>query len=114
MKQAVQIAEAFGHAIVRRDFQSAHTLLTADAQERHSEADLAAEVADMIEYADEPLTRAVVVEDVTMTDWPDKQIGDLAWVYVSLEGEGFGEAVTIVVTETASGPRIRELAWGRP
>lgn len=114
MKHAVQLAERFGHAIVRRDFRSAHTLLAADAQKRHSAADLEAEVDDMIEYAEEPLTKAVVLEDLTMADWPDKQIGDLGWVYVSLEGEGFGEAVTIVVTETPNGPRIRELEWGRP
>ena len=54
------------------------------------------------------------MREVVMEDWPDKQPGDLAWVYVSLQGESFSEAVTVVLADTKRGARIRELEWGRP
>jgi len=35
------------------------------------------------------------MEDFTLKNWPGKQLGDLAVVYVALNGESFSEAVTL-------------------
>lgn len=114
IRTAIGLAERFGQAVVTNDFQSAHALLTNEAQQAHSPAALKADVARMIAYAKEPLNRAVVVEEVIMTDWPDKKPGDLVWVYVSLEGVSYSEGVSIVLGDTDLGIRIREIEWGRP
>ena len=114
MQPSLTLAEQFGQAVVRGDFESAHQLLTDEVKRTHSPVSLKAEVADMISYAKEPLKRAVVMANASMTDGPDKQSNDLAWIYVALEGDSFSEAVSVVVTKTSDGPRIRELEWGRP
>lgn len=51
---------------------------------------------------------------LTMTTWPDKQPADLGWAYVSIGGEVYSEAVTVVVTSESGEPKIREVEFGRP
>ena len=58
----------------------------------------------MIAYADGPIQRAEVLTEFVVYDWPAKKAGDVASVYLALEGDSFCEAVI----------RIRELEWGRP
>ena len=114
LNAAILVAEQFGQAIVRGDFEAAHALLADETQRTYSPAALKTAVTDMIAYAEAPLQHATVMREVVMEDWPDKQPGDLAWVYVSLQGESFSEAVTVVLADTKRGARIRELEWGRP
>jgi hypothetical protein len=49
-----------------------------------------------------------------MKDWPDRKPSDIGWVYVSISGADFAEAVTVVVTNEAGKPKIGELEWRRP
>lgn len=114
LKMAIVVAEQFGQAIVSSDFEVAHSFLTESAQRIHSAAALKAEVTDMIAYAKEPLQRAVLVKEVTMQEWPDREPDDVAWMYVSLEGVSYSEGVSLVLTSTGKGVGIRELEWGRP
>lgn len=110
----IQTAERFGEAIIRGDFSAAHALLTPEAQQAHSPDKLKSAVAEMLTYAEEPLKRASVVPEATLTDWPGKRPGDVAWIYVALEGDSYSEAVSVVITDTPHGARIRALEWGRP
>jgi len=50
----------------------------------------------------------------TMETWPDKQPSDLAWAYISIGGETYSEAVTVVVALEADTPKIRTVEFGRP
>ena len=50
----------------------------------------------------------------TMTDWPDKKPSDLGWVYVSIGGDVYSEAVTAIITLEGDTPKIREIEYGRP
>jgi hypothetical protein len=50
----------------------------------------------------------------TMTVWPGKQPADLGWVYVSIGGEAYSEAVAVAITSEDGKPRIREVEFGRP
>jgi hypothetical protein len=50
----------------------------------------------------------------TMTSWPDKQPADLGWAYVSIGGDVYSEAVTVVVTSEEGTPRVRAVEFGRP
>jgi hypothetical protein len=54
------------------------------------------------------------MEDFVLDDWPDKQDGDIASVYISLVGDGYVEAVSVILTKGTGVTRIRHLEWGRP
>ena len=41
----------------------------------------------------------------SMDDWPDKKSDDIGWVYVSISGATFGEAVTLIVTNVEGEPK---------
>jgi hypothetical protein len=80
----------------------------------HSPAKLKKAVKTMTAYDPGPIREVEVMTDMLLYDWPDKKPGDLAWVYVSLAGDSFVEAVSLVLVEEANGTRIRQLEWGRP
>jgi hypothetical protein len=109
-----EVAEQFGNLIGRADYVAAHALLTKKAQAVHSPDDFKESVKGMTTYAPGPIRQVVVMEDFILEDWPDKQDGDIAIVYISLEGDGFNEAVTVTLTLEAGDIRIRHLEWGRP
>jgi hypothetical protein len=50
----------------------------------------------------------------TMTSWPAKQPGDIGWAYVSIGGNTYSEAITVVVTSENGQQNIREVEFGRP
>jgi hypothetical protein len=50
----------------------------------------------------------------TMTSWPGKQPSDIGWAYVSIGGDVYSEAVTVVVTLEQGEAKIREVEMGRP
>jgi hypothetical protein len=49
-----------------------------------------------------PFRGAEVMEEFIVEDWPDKQPGDLAVVYVALSGESFSEAVSLTLAVHAA------------
>jgi hypothetical protein len=108
------IARQFGEHVAADEFESAHALLTLDAQKRHWPDVMRSAVKRMTAYADGPIRRVEVLDEFTLHEWPAKQPDDIAWVYVSLEGDDFNEAVSVVLTQTTDGIRIRQLEWGRP
>jgi hypothetical protein len=109
-----RVAEQFGRAVAEGDFAAAHALLTDEAQRSHSPEALKRAFVNMTAYADGPILSAEVMSDFVLADWPAKQLSDIAWVYVALAGESFSEAASLVLTETNSGVRIRQVEWGRP
>jgi hypothetical protein len=109
-----EVPEQFGQAIVRSDFAAAHALLSPDARKAHSPGALKQAVLDMISYSDESIQRAYVLHDFILDDWPEKQPGDVAWVYVALEADDLAEAAYVRLVTTDEGIRIREIQWGRP
>lgn len=49
--------------------------------------------------------------DYLLTEWqyPTMENDDVVWLYVALEGENFGEAVTVIVQYQDEKPAIRWL-----
>jgi hypothetical protein len=109
-----RVAERFGNLVASGDYVAAHSLLTTEAQGVHSPGALKEAVEEMTAYAPGPIRQVEVMEDTILRDWPDKQEGDVAWVYVSLVGDSYAEAVSLVLAEQAGATRIRHLEWGRP
>jgi len=50
----------------------------------------------------------------TLKNWPDKKSSDLIWVYISLGGDVYSEAVTIVISLENENLKISEIEFGRP
>jgi hypothetical protein len=108
----IQLAHRFATALSQGAFDSAHELLSADLRKDYPAARLKKQYEDMVAYGGEPVTRVDVI--TTMDRWPDERPGDVGWVYVSIAGETFGEAVTVVVAREGDRLVIRSLEWGRP
>jgi peroxiredoxin len=114
MAAHIEVAQQFGDLIAKEDYSAAHRLLTTEAQQAYSPARLKESAEGMRTYAPGPITHVEVMEDFVLKEWPAKQEGDAASVYVSLDGDGFCEAVSVVVAEEGTQFRIRHLEWGRP
>ena len=110
----IEVAKGFGKLIAEEDYVGAHRLLTRAAQKVHSPAKLKKAVKTMTAYNPGPIREVEVMTDMLLYNWPDKEPGDLAWVYVSLVGDSFVEAVSLLLVEETDGTRIRQLEWGRP
>ena len=50
----------------------------------------------------------------TMTNWPAKELSDIAWIYVILGGDVYSEALTLIVTSEDDTLKIRDVEYGRP
>ena len=110
-----EVAVAFASALVEGDFARAHGLLAPALRERLTPGALREELHAMFEgYADGKPTGIEYDEEFSMTEWPDKQPLDIGWAYVSIMGEDFVEAVTVVVAEIDGVLLIRDVEWGRP
>ena len=110
---ARDVAYQFGTLIAQQNFATAVELLTEEAKTIHTPDAMRAAVAAMT--GDEPATiRDVqVVEEGIVEDWPGKREGDVAIIYVALNGDSFAEAVSVTVVNYAGNPLIRHLEWGR-
>jgi hypothetical protein len=49
-----------------------------------------------------------------MEDWPGRQPSDAGWAYVSVGGDVYSEAITVVVTREGGVLRVRTVEFGRP
>lgn len=114
MNADLKVAEQFGNFISKGDYAAAHSLLTNDVQKSHSPDGLKASFEGMIAYAKGPILEVGVMEDFISYNWPGKEEGDVASVYVSLLGANYAEAVSVVLTKESGIVRIRHLEWGRP
>ena len=108
------VAQNFGDLIARKEYSAAWRLLAKEAQLSIASEDIKAAVTAMIAFAPGPIQVAQVIDDCVVEDWPGKQSGDLAVVYVALTGKSFSEAVTLTLAQYGEAILIRELAWGRP
>lgn len=108
---AEQTAVEFARALLARDYASAHAMLTPAYQLVLPSDELRASFEDIVppDWAD-----GTVEHGQTMTEWPGKQPQDMAWVYVVIGGDVYSEAVTVVVSDQAGQPRVRDVEFGRP
>ncbi|MBX3697596.1 MAG: hypothetical protein R3F08_13585 [Dokdonella sp.] len=106
------VAVAFARALVDGRFSDAHSMLSSGFRAAVDPDRIRNNYDEMIEYGEGPPT--VVKLMSTMEQWPDKQSHDLGWAYVSISGDDFSEAVTVVLEQEAGKPVIRQLEWGRP
>lgn len=105
-----QLAQQFAQALADQNFTQATSYIAEAAKEKYSAENLQQAYLAMVDYGD-----SLTVYDVEaleyLEEWPEKQRADLCWIYVAIAGDGFGEAVSLVLTQTQ---KIRDIEWGRP
>jgi len=106
------LAVDFASALVESDFARAHTMLSAAERGRSSADHLRRSYEGMIEYGGAPATDVELI--TTLDDWTDREVDDLGWAYVAICGDGYSEAVTVIVAQENRVPVIRAIEWGRP
>jgi hypothetical protein len=113
---AIQLAQLFGDLLTQEDYNMAYALLSPELQQQYSPQTLRQTVKAMIDYGSGPIKKAIVMEDCLLTEWqyPAMETDDVVWLYVSLEGEDFLEAVSLIVGQWQGKLAIRWLEWGRP
>lgn len=116
INQAIQLTQLFGDLLTQVDYTSAHALLSSELQQQYSPQTLKETVETMIDYGSGPIRKAIIMVDCLLTEWqyPPMEADDAVWLYVSLEGEDFVEAVSLIVQHREGKLAIRWLEWGRP
>lgn len=116
IQTAIHLAQQFGDRLAACDYGKAWDLLSPELKREYSPQTLQTTVEEMISYGSGPIQRAIVMTDCLLTEWqyPAMENDDVMWLYVALEGEDFGEAVTVIVQYQDEKLVIRWLEWGRP
>jgi hypothetical protein len=105
------LATDFASALVAKDWDRAYAMTTPSYRKATSLKAMRREFEEMIEDI-EPVGPIHLMN--TMEDWPAKEKNDVGWAYVAIDGEGWGEAVTVIVARSGKGLAIRDVEWGRP
>ena len=113
---AIAIAQHFGDCLTQADYETAYSLLSPELQLHSSPHTLQHTVETMIAYGSGPILQAIAMTDCLLTEWqyPPREPQDVLWIYISLEGQDFMEAVSVIVRQQGEKFTIRWLEWGRP
>jgi hypothetical protein len=115
MKSYEETAVNFVQALADDRWEDARTMLDAELQNQLPVQKLVSTFEGMYKgYAEGPVTSVQFDPEFSMENWPAKKPEDVGWVYVSVQGNGFVEAVTVVVTNSSGHLAIRYIEWGRP
>jgi hypothetical protein len=115
VKPYQEVALAFATSLIERDFSRARGMLAPGLRAKLTEADLEEQLTAMYRsYADGQPEHALLIPEGTAEEWPAKEPGDIGFAYVSISGEDFNEAVSVIVSDIVGALVIREIEWGRP
>lgn len=105
-------ARQFAEALVANKYEAAFGMLATSLQSEWSPAGLQSAFEEMTAYGEgNPRVDGYVH---TMDDWPNKRPSDIGWTYVSISGDDYAEAGTVIVSLEDDAMKIREIEWGRP
>jgi hypothetical protein len=107
-----EVAFQFTKALTERDYDRAYLMVSQDYQRRISVERLRSAFEAIVPTDWGAIGPVTVVQ--TMTQWPAKQPSDLGWVYVSIGGDVYSEAVIAIITLENGRPKVREVELGRP
>ena len=107
-----QVALEFTRALAAREYDKAYMMTSGHYRRQYSIERLRADFEAIVPVDWGTLGPIEVAH--TMTSWPGRQAADLGWAYVSIGGDVYSEAVTVVVTAEDGEARVREIEFGRP
>lgn len=109
-----KIALTFAHALVARDFEAAHILLSSSLTKEWTPKRLEEELTRMVAYGTGQPDQVELISVDDMWEWQTRQDSDIGWAYVAISGDDFNEAVSVVVSNEGDHRVIRNIEWGRP
>lgn len=106
------VALKFAGALAGREYSTAYAMTSSDYQ-RSTTLD---EMRAAFEAIVPPEWQTVGPVEVghVMETWPTKQPSDVGWVYISIGGDAYSEAVTVVVMGEGGTLKVRTAEFGRP
>jgi hypothetical protein len=107
-----EVALAFAKALASRDYGAAYALTSRDYRNSRSLEATQAAFEQIVPIDWE--TVGPIAVGVTMEDWPGRNPSDVGWAYVSVGGDVYSEAITVVVTLEEGVLRVRTAEFGRP
>lgn len=102
----------FATALATRDYPTAYAMTSRNYQ-RSTTLDEMQAAFEAVVPTDWPTVGPVEVGTV-MESWPGKQPSDVGWVYVSIGGDVYSEAMTVVVMREVDTLKVRTVEFGRP
>jgi hypothetical protein len=118
--ETADIALTFARALVGKEYERASSMLSTDLKLSYSPEALRENLEQMIQYTGDESgwpTAVCVVTGADVSDmghWLNKLPEDFGWAYVSIDGDGYCEAVAVLVSVQRGRLAIREIVWGRP
>ena len=106
------IALEFAELLAERQYAKAYAMTARDYRKGTSVEQLQAAFETIVPTDWGPMGPIEVGH--TMTVWPGKQPADRGWAFVSIGGDVYSEAITVIVTSEQGEAKIREVEFGRP
>lgn len=107
-----RVGLAFAKALAIRDYDVAYALTSAKYRDSTSLNALQAAFESIVPVDWKTIGPIEVGE--TMEDWPGRELSDVGWAYISVGGDAYSEAITVVVTLEAGELKVRTVEFGRP
>ena len=107
-----RVGLAFTKALATRDYDAAYALTSRDYRNGTSVKALEAAFERIVPV--DWKTVGPIEVGKTMEDWPGRELSDVGWAYLSVGGDLYSEAVTVVVTREEGELKVRTVEFGRP
>lgn len=107
-----EVALIFTQALSDRDYKKAFSLTSKEFQAQNSLAAMKTNFEAIVPLDWGHVGPLEIGE--TMTDWPNKQSDDVGWVYVSIGGDVYSEAIVVIVSSQDDSLLISNVEYGRP
>jgi hypothetical protein len=107
-----QTALEFAKSLAARDYRKAYSMTAREYRKRTTAEQLRTAFETIVPNDWGPM--GLIEVGQTMENWPGKQPTDIGWAYVSIGGDVYSEAISVVVTSENGEAKIREIEFGRP
>ena len=107
-----RVGLAFVEALANRDYDVAYALTSRDYRDGTSLKALKAAFERIVPV--DWKTVGPIEVGQTMEDWAGREPSDVGWAYVSVGGDLYSEAVTVVITLEEGELKVRTVEFGRP
>jgi len=107
-----RVGLAFAKALAARDYDGAYALTSSDYRDSTSVTALQDAFESIVPV--DWTTIGPIEVGQTMDEWPGRQPSDVGWAYLSVGGDVYSEANTVVVTLEDGDLKVRTVEFGRP
>ncbi|WP_343880928.1 hypothetical protein [Rhodanobacter caeni] len=107
-----QIALEFTKSLAAREYQKAYAMTSQEYRKRTTAEQLRTAFENIVPTDWGQIGPIDVGQ--TMSSWPGKRPDDVGWAYVSIGGDVYSEAITVVVASEGGESKIGEVEFGRP